>query len=60
MGHWWNDTDYKTEVLGVKSILLPLHPPQIPRKLKASMVLGHWLSVLSLGTVFPFKNKTEK
>jgi len=29
MAQWWNDTDGITKVLGVKSVLVPLFPPQI-------------------------------
>jgi hypothetical protein len=29
MEHWWNSRDGKTELLGEKPVLVPLHPPQI-------------------------------
>jgi hypothetical protein len=29
MGHWWSDTDRKTEVLGEKPVPVPLCLPQI-------------------------------
>ena len=31
--HWWNDTDWKTAVLGEDTPLAPLRPPQIPHGL---------------------------
>jgi hypothetical protein len=37
MEHWWNDTYMgKTLILGEKSILVPLSPPQIPHDLHCS------------------------
>lgn len=29
MGHWWNYTDRKTEVLGEKPVPAPLYPLQL-------------------------------
>jgi hypothetical protein len=33
MGHWWNDTDNKMEVLGEKPVPVGFHPPPNPHEL---------------------------
>jgi hypothetical protein len=57
MKHWWNDTDRRKQILGQKSVPVPLCSPQITHNLKQNQ---NWSTAVTLDYAPAQQNSQKK